>query len=93
MQKTLEASESNCGFIPDKSTANQSYKVNVKYLVEIREERIVKMIQKEISETEGNWLRYGDEKIECMLQLSDNILKSLIEDTAETLLALASRSL
>lgn len=48
VKKTMEASESNCGFIPDKSTANQAYKVNVKYLVEIREERIVKMIQKEV---------------------------------------------
>lgn len=49
MKKVMESCNYICGFIPDKSISNNyNYKVNEEYLVEIREERMVKMLQKEV---------------------------------------------
>ena len=49
MKRVMDESSCICGFIPDKNIQNnQSYQINEEYLVEIREERMVKMLQKEV---------------------------------------------
>lgn len=70
--RTLGWSETLCGLLPDKeekTMENPDVDVDMDFISHLREEKMGRMLAREVIESEGDWVNYEEEEIEIKLEI------------------------
>lgn len=79
--RTIEWSETLCGLLPDKEEkTNESMEdaADIDFIAHLREEKMARMVAREVVESEAHWINYEEEEVEIKLEVSQLVWEEFL---------------